>query len=568
MKKTAFAITLAAIFTYAEKAQSQKRLDVNEISTFIKPVNSIFWDGAYSVSYEVPKGSGNHSIYLGNLWLVGRKAGTDTIHGFVDRYQANGGDTKQGPLRTDGTASTDFLTVFEYNRVWKVSQVEVEELQQAYLSGDLSSGLYTPSVDIRDWPANGPAGYAVKLAPFYDRNADGVYDIYDGDYPVIKGETMLFWILNDTYGPGHMESGYWPMGAEMHVSFYACKNPGAVGDEDIINYTTFLEYEIFNRSQNTYDSVYAGFDVNLHIGYSYDDNIGSHVDADAFYGFNAKMFDGYGNTLVPGAYGEDWPVQSFQFLEGEVNAKGRLMSHFMAYRTDVVNDPHQHESYYNYLKGRYKNGQKLMYGGSGYAGEENVSNIEADYAFSWDSDPTHIGTNGIDPGYGWSMQTLCDTCTIPSLASAMGVGSTGPFTLAAGQSKKVVLGLISTFDDSPTIKERVEKNREQAKLLKQWYDAGQLPCVMPVLSVDEFAADHKLTLFPNPATDRIRITSDALPLHTPFEIYDMNGRVLIAGKSSANGYIDIDVNGLSKGIYYVKLTFRDAYPKTQKFIKG
>lgn len=565
MKKTAFAITLATLLICTEKMQAQKRLDVNEISTFIRPVNSIFWDGMQFPAYEVPKGSGKHSIYLGNLWLVGRKAGTDTIHGFVDRYQANGGDTKQGPLRTDGTASTDFLTVFEYNRVWKVSQVEVDELQQAYISGDLSSGLYIPPVDIRDWPANGPAGYAAKLAPFYDHNADGIYDIYDGDYPVIKGETMLFWILNDTYGTGHPESNYRPIGAEIHISFYACKNPGAAGDEDIINYTTFLEYEVFNRSVNTYDSVYAGFEADFDLGYPFDDNMGSHVDVDACYGFNGTMFDG---DFSPFGYRTEWPVQSFQFLEGEVNAKGRLMSHFMAYWTDQIGEFAHHEQYYNYLKGKYSNGQKLRYGGSGFPGSGGVTNIEADYAFPWDSDPTHIGTNGIDPGYGWSMQTYCDTCSIIMTRDVKGVGSTGPFTLAPGQSKKVVLGLISTFDDSPTIKERVEKNREQAKLLKQWYDAGQLPCVMPVLSVDEFAGDHKLTLFPNPATDRIRITSDALPLHTPFEIYDMNGRVLIAGKSSASGYIDIDVNGLSKGIYYVKLTFRDAYPKTLKFIKG
>ena len=63
-------------------------------------------------------------------------------------------------------------------------------------------------------------GQAVLLAPFNDRNGDGVYDPGHGDYPAIRGDRGIFFLCNDDFGP-HTESQGERIGAEVHGQAYA-----------------------------------------------------------------------------------------------------------------------------------------------------------------------------------------------------------------------------------------------------------------------------------------------------------------------------------------------------------
>lgn len=545
-------------------------LDINQIRTNVQPLNSLFWDQTQFADYEVPKGSGKHSLFLGSLWFIGKNSTTQSLHGFADRYRANGPDTWSGPLKIDGSAATNMSTVLDFGRVWKLNRVDIDALIQAQGNGTLTSGAYVPPVDILQWPGNGPAGYAQQLSPYHDHNSDGIYNIYDGDYPMMKGEQMLYWILNDNFGT-HNETSLLPMGIEIHISFYACKNDDATGSDDIINYTTFLEYEIINRSTTIYEDVFAGFNTDADVGYAFDDYTGSHVDADAFYFYTGDSIDAQGSNPAPNQYGFNSPVQSLQFLEGLQNSNGRIMSSYMYYNSGsgVTGEPEMGNGmhYYYLMQSKFKDGTPLHYGGYGYPNSFGVTDTLASYMFPGGSDPSHQGTGGIDPGFAWSQQFPCPSCPQSPAADVRGVGATGPFVLQPNASVKIVMGLITTFDSTLTIDARVEKNREQNKQLKQWYDANALPCVYSQLSNDDLDAPMILTVHPNPASSVLYITNEKIEQNTSYTVSDINGRSMISGIGQQQGQIILDVESLPAGIYFVKLSNKNGRSHTVKFIK-
>ena len=585
MKKASlFVWVLAGSFMAGHSQNSSAWLDVNRIRSQVFPKNNLFFDGVQNPNYEVPAGYGMHTLFLGNLWLVGKDAGGQ-YHGYYNRYGS--GDTIPGPL-TLGAGVTTQAIADPYKRVWKINQWEIDLLRQAQSNGQLASGAYVPPPDIAQWPANPPAaGYGNNLAPYHDQNGDNEYDILDGDYPIIKGEQMLYFILNDrgtTYESALFDSlppSDIPLqtGLEIHVSVYACKKEGAGDSTDIMNYTSFVEYDIYNRGTIPLSDLYMGFNADADIGFASDDYTGSHVTENAFYFYNGDEEDAPpGTSAGPGQYGVDAPVQSIQFLENQsaLPRMGSYMSYNSYYYfgladTGNMREPETAQQFYNYLTSRWKDGSHLLYGGIGYAGygtlSGGVTSTATRYAFPGDSDPGFSGTGGTDPGFLWSESSPCPICSPAVLADRQGIGSTGPFTLLPGGNLKLTLGLITTFDSTSTIAQRIEKNREQNKWLKQWYDNGDLPCVMSTapLSVPG-VLPVSLDVYPNPAGNRIRVSGAAVHAGTAYELVDIHGRTLRTGNSLQEGTLEVDVHDLSDGIYFIRL-HENGQSQTVKFIK-
>lgn len=562
MKTITHYVSMALLATpFLAWGQSSRQLDVNNIRATVHANNSLFWDLSGFPRYEVPKGSSKHTLNASSLWFIGENGGN--TYGFADRYLTRGSDVTTGPLKTDGSAAAPEV-VNAFDRIWRIRRDEIDLLRQAQASGELAAGTYVPSADIREWPGNGPAGYSKDLAPFFDANGDGIYNIMQGDYPVIKGEQMLFWVLNDGSGV-HNETGLPGMGVEIHVSFYACSAPNS-GDEAMLNNTTFLEYKIVNRSTRSYDNVYAGFNSDADIGYAMDDYVGSFVDADAFYFYNGDAFDGQTGQSAPDHYGNNPPVQSIVFLEGEVTA-GRTMSGFMKYdnSASATGDPQSGTEYYNLLKRYFRNGVSMNFGGDGFPGATGVTTVRAQYMYPGTSDPMHIGTNSVDPGFIWTQANPCPGCPTNSPADQRGVGSGGPFTLAPLSTFRLTLGLLTTFDSSQTT--IVEKNHVQSKLLKQWFSAGQLPCAVPYLNVEETAAVLPLTLFPNPADARVSVRGESLRTGNAYRVSDLNGKVLLQGSVRQDGLLEIDTERLSPGLYFIRTETGKGTPQVLKFVK-
>eukprot|EP01041_Mallomonas_annulata_P035161 gene35161-58064_t len=175
--------------------------------------------------------------------------------------------------------------------------------------------------------------------------------------------------------------------------------------------------------------------------------------------------------------------------------------------------------------------------------------------FPGDSDPDNVGTNWANPGFEWTQAEPCPTCSQQAPTDQRALASSHPFTLAPGDTARLVLGLITTFAPDTSADGRVALNRSQNKLLKQWYNNGDLPCVMSPapLSDKEVAPVASLKVYPNPSSDVISISGASIQAGMGYELVDIHGRKLRVGNSQQQSIINIAVDDLASGIYFVRL---------------
>jgi hypothetical protein len=84
-----------------------------------------------------------------------------------------------------------------------------------------------------------------------------------------------------------------------------------------------------------------------------------------------------------------------------------------------------------------------------------------------------------------------------------------------------------------------------------------------VLSINEFS-NQEISLFPNPTSSSFTIKSKTLPDN--FEIYNALGQIIENSKIISNQDLNISVESLKEGIYFIKLT-RDNSSQVLSFVK-
>ncbi|HPS63633.1 MAG TPA: hypothetical protein PLK82_11270, partial [Bacteroidales bacterium] len=283
-------------------------LDINNVrARFCCDAAHFFYENA---EFEVPKGSGKTSIFSNSFWIGGK----DPQHGLhLAGYRYGQGPTTgsarskndyfSGPVMDAGSYSVVNDTI--WYRVWNLKKSDIDYHRLHYWEAG-----YTPIPDILSWPGNGDPGLgqAPQLAPFNDHNGNGIYEPFDGDYPEIRGDQALWFIFNDDAGP-HTETQGEKLGIEVHGMAYAFDLP----NDSALKNTVFLNYKIFNRSQNTYDSTFLGFYTDIDLGYSNDDYVQCDVERNLLIGYNGTPVDGTGQ---PWAYGANPPAQGVTLLAG------------------------------------------------------------------------------------------------------------------------------------------------------------------------------------------------------------------------------------------------------------
>ena len=417
----------------------------------------------------------------------------------------NGGnDFWTGPLTTDGTATIDATTCMQYDKMYTITRAEVDEFlsywnEETQLM-EFPDGYQIPS-SIAEWPAHGDNTKLISyyLAPFKDVNNDGEYDPEWGDYPyydidnelchsqiptmeeveagtvkgsiladqVIKGDQTIWWVFNDK-GNAHTETGGSAIGMEIRAQAFAF----ATNDE--INNMTFYSYEIINRSTYTLTNTYFSPWTDVDLGYSKDDFVGCDVSRGLGYGYNGVNIDGNGE---PESYGPNPPAVGVDFFQGpyldpdgidnpkydpitgencdeSINGVNfgngivdderfgmrRFVYHVNA--EGVNGDPKKASEYYLLLRGIWKNGEKMHFGGNAVPGATGVTDVPCDFMFPFDSDPCLWGTGGIDPGFDgyWSEETG-DNGSPNNPDDRRFMQSAGPFTLKPGAVNYITFGV-------------------------------------------------------------------------------------------------------------------------------
>lgn len=89
----------------------------------------------------------------------------------------------------------------------------------------------------------------------------------------------------------------------------------------------------------------------------------------------------------------------------------------------------------------------------------------------------------------------------------------------------------------------------------------------PALDTDEFSANNKIVVYPNPANNYITIyNNDNLVDSFKFRIIDITGRTIIEGNSKYNEQITIDK--LTKGNYIIQIENENGETTTSSLIKN
>ena len=358
-------------------------LAVNNIEAGVSSGGTIFLDDDQNAAYFYPRGGETATIFASGLWLGGTDPGGN-LKLAAQGYQVDE-DFQMGPI---GPYNSFF------NRIWSVKKEFIQKFRNDIADGSKDDDWL---IDILEWPAKGNTIYNADgdaiiintdLAPFEDVNNDGNYNPYDGDYPKIKGDQMLWWVFNDN--KVHTGSGGDILSVEVMASLFAF----SCSDNIVVDNSTFLDFQIANKGLDEINNFRLAYWIDPDLGCFEDDYIGSIPNANTAYVYNADGQDGDGNgncaAGVP-TFDDEIPIQTAMFVD-------RTMDNFIYYNNGSVGgpwpqgttDPQTAPEFYNYISGLWRDGTLLTPGGTGYS-----PSTPAPVPHAFPANPANVG--------GWSL---------------------------------------------------------------------------------------------------------------------------------------------------------------------
>jgi hypothetical protein len=575
---------------------SYDSLDINNVKAAITGYgNQFYLPGSQTNLYKVPKDGDAGTIFNLSLWIAGKDADS-VMYLAADKYRT-------GPTNGSEYDKTDFyagpvMDSLNYSiyqdtlwcRTWKVKKSEIE-----YHKTHWNIQGYVIPPNILTWPGNGNISYgqASILAPFYDRNGDGIYNPTDGDYPSIMGDEAIFVIYNDDRDI-HRESGGNRLKVEVHLMAYAFDLP----DDSAFKNTIFLNYKIFNRSSKTYYDTNLGIWADPDIGYGYDDYMCCDVKRASFIGFNGYNIDGDGS---PGSYGAHPPAQSITILGGplmdpvgqdrpkydlsghqlcneSINGTGfgdsiannerYGLTNFLAY-SDAFQSypPTSATGYYQAMQSIWTDSTHLFYGGEGKSGTGGYG-PDCRFMFPGLSDSLNWGP-GCQPPNGQVNWTALKAGIAPY--NIMGIGGMGPFTFHPGDVQQVDVALVWARDYTglDTLGPSRSKLDQMIDIVRNSFSTGQLPNGGSFFGIDNHSpvSNSTLKIYPNPANETVTILFNRqINDLVNIQVLNTSGLEVYSTSIALTGStIRLDVSKLAAGMYIIKVGTRD-FSATGKFI--
>lgn len=551
-----------------------KMLDINGVKAGVANRGDMHWDvgGSGQPLYVVPK-TNDRKAYISSsnasaLWISGYDGG-GLLHGAGQTYRQSGTDFWPGPLDTTNASTIDSIAA-PYDKVWKVSYTDINDFVTNFNNGNVQNNSFMPTEDILTWPAHGNGDVARNLAPFVDLNHNGIYDpLVGGDYPQIKGDQALYFIFND--GPQHIETGCNPFGFEIHGMAYGYGCPAVLQSRPELNYTTFYNYKIINRSSNTYYNVQLGLWSDADVGYYLDDFVGCNVQENYGYVYNG---DGYDDSVAgTNGYGNHPPAQGYALMQGPIANNGDgidndhdgtvdeageqcLMGEFMYFNNNFPGTPVQTQepsncSQYNYyLNAHWADNTPLTCGGDGYGGS-----VPTHFAFPDNTDPSGncAGWTEISAGNQPNDRRI--------------IVGTGPFSIAPGQSQEVEYALVTSFDSSstPNVLNKLQNDIQQ---VRSFYNLTNKPgcLVTAITGVEEQKSNIQASVYPNPTSSQLTVQVAGQPEKVQYELCDVLGHTVLSGTQRSDAPFVISVAELQDGVYFLKLRTSNGFA-VKKIVK-
>ncbi len=547
----------------------------NDGNTFNSRYNFREW------GYEVPKGSGLKSIYSAALWMGGIDE-DDKLRIASPTYRVWGNDIYAGPILEE-----DIESCSDFNKLWKTEkgdvyyfinafiekngEIEIEDIPNSILN---YPGKNNPLFNEFDLPKN------KELAPFVDSNEDGNYNPFDGDFPLVKGDQSIWWVYNDSkLEDKENDCEKEPLNMEVSVTAYSKSST------DYINNTTFYDYRLEYFGDKPLRDFYIGLWFDNELGTYDNDFVGCNVEQNMGFSYNGTRTD-YGTY----GYDNNIPTLGVKILES-VKDKGNNevgMSSFRSYIYEDTNfgNPKTAEECYDYLSGKWKDGTFLTFGGNGYGGTEPYPYMYPDPPN--DPDGWSELTAESDPGDRVFLMTFGPIDLMP--------GDVQTFTKAILWEPNVGGGeeveLTKLFENGKQLElDYDEIFKQDCKGLVAYYqdldgdgfgepETKVVSCepldgyitVVDNVAISELDIQKGLSIFPNPASDKILCLINALNNESAqVEIYNVTGSKVYAKSQNLNigeNKIMIDIEYFAAGSYFVKIIDENENNLIGKFVKN
>jgi hypothetical protein len=250
----------------------------------------------------------------------------------------------------------------------------------------------------------------------------------DGSLSIL-GDQMLWSVFNDLgkNGKHNGASSALPLGIEVQLTTFAFSRQGPLGN------TVFSRYQIINKGPNTLGNAYVSQWSDPDLGGATDDLVGCDTSLSVGFVYNA--------TNTDEQYGAQAPCVGYDFLQGpKVNGVPLGLASFNKYPNG--GGPQDSTETYNYMQGLLGDGSQVVDPTTGQPTPFNVS-----------GDPV-ANTGFLDSS--------------PSDRRLM--LSSGPFTMAPGDTQDVVVGIVVAQGESRLASVALMKCFDEA--VQAAYDAG------------------------------------------------------------------------------------------------
>lgn len=555
------------------QAVSRTTLETNNVRAHYMVTGPNLSEPNTQKGFEVPKGSGKSAFSALSFWIGGIDAvGTLKVAAQTYRQASTLGlGYWAGPLNVDSaTTSSGFCNL--YDQIWRINANEVRNHRN-----NVGNAGYQVPANIANWPGNGEVafGYDANLAPYHDVNNNGIYDPAQGDYPKFLGDEALWMVYNDKGNAAVANKT--PIGIEVQETIFAFNRSGPLSNAQ------FMEYKIINRSTIRLDSVFFGHFVDPALGNPIDDFIGCDVARGMGFIYNADDED-----EGPDGYGTQPPAAGFAVFRGpysdfndgfDNNLNGQIdemlsdcdqvsrtesftMWNFISFVNDgsPIGNPTTAAHAFNYLVGKWKDGQRMVLGGNGYPGSPGATNIPARYQFPGNSDPNGYGiggsfTNPVSAPFNWTAPSGIPGGPNVPAASRRFVMSMGPGTLLPGAVNTYIVGALWARATSGGAQGSLTALRNAKTQIQQAFDNCSI-YGLNGLSTAEEALDQ-LRLFPNPAgsTAWLQVPGQ-FTNELKIEVLDLQGKLLRKSWLSPTdgSKMLVDLEGLDQGLYFIKVS--------------
>ncbi|MDX5321316.1 MAG: T9SS type A sorting domain-containing protein [Bacteroidota bacterium] len=479
---------IACLFSLGVQAQQQgETLEKGNVRYHVSNTGVLFQNQG-APSFEIPKGSGAHTILSSGLW-IGAKDSSGGIRVSIATYDSSGKDFQPGPLDL-GNAVPDDPSFWNYT--WHVDSGEVATHMSAY-----NNNGYSAPWSIANWPGSNkrPGNYNQVLAPFIDLDNDFIYEPELGEVPFFKGTEAAYVLFNDK--PAfRSNSGSEALGIEVYCLVYTDANlPNVV----------FVKYRLVNRSFRQYDSLFMGIFTDFMLGNPEDNFTSTDSLRNTYFCYNGLPYD-------TGFYKDQPPVMGVKFL----NTKLSKTIGFNYDENSPQGWPQFPEHYFSYLSGRWKDDTELM----------DPTSSQTSYLYQGDpcngSGWTEYGSSGVVAGRRNML------------------GSTGPYTLKHGESIKLEIAYIFTQSQSD-IFANICDFYGQADAVQNYWQGNLSGIIAPEKPLP-------IRAYPNPSSGILHWNFEEGTIIQKQEWIDLKGRTHTLEPELR----EMDTRSMTAGIYFLK----------------